>query len=129
MGGTTPLHIAAGFGTPESIKALINAGADPNVQSRSRPHLHHAARMGKPENVIALLKVGADPNALGRGGWTALLSAAFGPVPEIISLLLAAGTDASITSESGETAFDFAQKNDKLRGTAAYEQLKAASIP
>lgn len=121
------MHIAARFDTPQRINILIKAGADPNERGRSRPPLHHAARSGKSENVVALLTAGADPTALGRGGWTALHSAAFGSVPEVISILLAAGTDAGITTESGETAFDFAQNNDRLRSTDAYEQLKAAT--
>lgn len=30
-GGATPLHIAADNGSPEIIKALLQAGADPNA--------------------------------------------------------------------------------------------------
>ncbi|MGA2976610.1 MAG: hypothetical protein ABSF77_14980 [Spirochaetia bacterium] len=37
------------------------------------------------------------------------------------------GADAKVKSKSGSTAFDFAQDNEKLKGTDAYRQLQKAS--
>lgn len=90
------------------------------------------------EHVHDLLAAGADPNLPDKHGWTPLHYAAehsaftsrnskiLNPSKNI-SILLEAGADASITNGAGETAFDLAQKKDKLRGTDAYEQLKAAT--
>lgn len=42
--GTTPLHWAAEFGTPEVIQALLDAGADVMARNKSgRTPLHDAA--------------------------------------------------------------------------------------
>jgi len=66
--GMTPLHWAALFGTPETVAALLDAGADPNaritgdIYSGQTP-LHRAARHGSPETVAALIRAGANPKA------------------------------------------------------------------
>ncbi len=49
-------------------------------------------------------------------------------MPKILmSAALVLLTTTPLTLENGKTAFDLAQKNDKLRGSEAYERLKAAS--
>ncbi|XDZ66884.1 ankyrin repeat domain-containing protein [Alphaproteobacteria bacterium LSUCC0684] len=54
--GATPLHYAAGHGTPETILALIKAGA--KIEARSlfgSTPLHWAAESGIPENIRTLI--------------------------------------------------------------------------
>ncbi len=47
--------------------------------------------------------------------------------PEVITTLLKAGADAKAKDNYGETAFGYAQNNEKLKGTDAYRQLQEAS--
>ena len=56
--GVTPLHIAAAFGTPENIAALVEAGADVNAKDQlDRTPLHFLAATGLVENIRLLLEV------------------------------------------------------------------------
>src|SRR5450755_4582531 len=72
--GFTALHLAAFFGTPECVSALLAAGADPAMPARIplpvRPR-HSAVSGGKAENVRALLAAGAPVDARQQGGLTA----------------------------------------------------------
>jgi ankyrin repeat protein len=45
----------------------------------------------------------------------------------VITTLLRAGADAKAKDNYGKTAFDYAQNNEKLKGTDAYRQLQEAS--
>ena len=61
---STPLHLAAGMGTPEAVAVLLEAGADLNARDDyDRTSLHLASRHGTAETITALLKAGADPAA------------------------------------------------------------------
>ena len=61
FGGSSPLISASVFGKPEIAKALINAGANLNVQNNDgSTALHTAAFFCRPEIVKMLLDRGAD---------------------------------------------------------------------
>ncbi|KAJ5175267.1 skeletrophin [Penicillium canariense] len=64
QGGNTPLHYAVGGRSTETVKALLEKGADPNVTNGSGVSpLHKAAAIpGLEELVEAMIKGGADPN-------------------------------------------------------------------
>ena len=63
--GLTPLHLAAMKGDTKAIAALVNAGADLNVQDTDgRTPMHWAAKRGHAKAVAALTNAGADPNIL-----------------------------------------------------------------
>lgn len=135
----TPLHLAISNKNLKYINMLLNAGADPNLQDIfGYTPLHLALLSLGPKHVQALLDAGADPNLQAKHNLTPLHAAVQHSAftsrnskilnPSVnISILLEAGADASVTNGGGETAFDLAQKNEKLRGTDAYEQLKAAT--
>ena len=61
--GMRVLHYACGeYYTPESVAALLAAGADPNARTaRGLTPLHAAVALDRPEAVTALLAAGADP--------------------------------------------------------------------
>ena len=70
-GGSTPLHLAAGYGPPESIQVLLEAGADAMARNEfGRTPLHSAAMRSPPKNIQALLEAGADPKAKDDDGET-----------------------------------------------------------
>jgi ankyrin repeat protein len=91
--GVTPLLYAAAFGSPEAVKILLDAGADP----RAKNALGATALIwgiNSPEKVALLLKKGADVNASTNLGKTPLLVAAQQDGSEaVVKMLLAKGAD------------------------------------
>ena len=69
---TTAISFAASFGKLEAVKALLDAGADPNIRNgnRSTPAIG-AALFGRPYCLKALLDAGANPQLADEAGTTA----------------------------------------------------------
>ena len=112
--GWTPLHLAAAFGTPDSVDLLLQHGAQVDAMSknpqRNQP-LHAALALGRnPETVRLLLAHGADPNATQVGGFTPLFSAATANRRDLAELLVEHGAEALHRSDLGKTAPDFARE-------------------
>ncbi|HVP19409.1 MAG TPA: ankyrin repeat domain-containing protein [Spirochaetia bacterium] len=122
---TDLLDIAQGA-TPSDIQQALGKGADPNaVDSFGRTVLMIAAAYNPdPAVITALVKAGAKVNTRGPQGWTPLIMAAYSSSnPSVVLALLAAGADPRLRSDGGRTAFDYAQDNDRLRGTEALKKL------
>ncbi len=47
--------------------------------------------------------------------------------PDVVSRLLKAGADPKAKDTAGKTALDYAQGNEKVKGTEAYRQLREAT--
>ncbi len=128
--GSTPLMYAAGKNqNPEVITALLKAGADIGARDANgtTPLLAAALSNPNPMVITTLLKAGADIGARNRDGSTVLMAAAgFNQNPEVVLTLLKAGADGKAKSKEGKTAFDYAQYNEKLKGTDAYWKLNEA---
>ena len=107
-GGSTPLHHAAGFGTLETMKLLIDAGAEVDAPNdRSSTPLHWAVSDGA--KVRHLLENGADINAKTERQRTPLSLAAamlFDIAP--LKLLLDKGANPNIASIDGQTPLMYA---------------------
>ncbi|NRO95999.1 hypothetical protein GWC77_08630, partial [Paraburkholderia sp. NMBU_R16] len=99
--GATLLMNALTGGNIEFAKALIDHGADPNVRDElGNTPLHLAAGRGM-EILSQLLAAGADPSATNHRGATALFDARS---PDVVHLLLRAGTSIDARDENGNTA-------------------------
>lgn len=90
--GSTPLHLAAANADPGPLKALIDAGADPNVRDHDgMTPLHVAAYSQNARHAQLLLEAGADPHALtasGRDPTSVARKAMANEVAGVISLWL-----------------------------------------
>ncbi len=116
-------------GAVEPVRAMLDAGVDPNVPVSIRtlelPALAFAAYFQNLEQVRELLKRGANPNAKGSRGLTPLMAACASEFqnPTVIEALLAKGADLDARDELGRTALDWAL----LQGeTAVVQKLRAA---
>ena len=101
------LHTAADRGQDEIVKALLDAGADPNFQNRrGNTALHEASKHhGNNKIVRALLDAGANPNLQGAGGNTALHEASmFLGSYGAVKALLDAGANPNLQNMRGNTA-------------------------
>jgi ankyrin repeat protein len=113
------------------VQAAINQGAYVNDKDESgwTPLMYAAGHNKNPEVITVLLKAGADLNAQeDHRGKTPLIVAAWRNYnPEVIVTLLKAGANVKAQDHFGATALDYAQDNDKLKGTDALRQLQKAS--
>lgn len=114
-GGSTPLHVAAGWTRDPAVIALL-VGAGANVNARNRRHytpLHYGARDSREPVVIdALVAAGAEVNAWAtslphdpNNGWdvTPLHEAARNETVAVAAALLDAGADAKAVAAGGRT--------------------------
>ncbi|MGO4695505.1 ankyrin repeat domain-containing protein [Paenibacillus sp. 2TAB26] len=118
--GFTPLGLASHFGNEETVKFLLDHGADVNARSKDTNLNNmaiHAAIAGNHEHVVrTLISYGADINARCEGKWrlgfTPLHVAAFFCNESIIKLLLQYDADTTAINDNGETAFALAILNE-----------------
>lgn len=86
--GDTALHLAAAFGLPDAVHALLGVGAARDALGPDgRTPLLVAAARGHTEAATVLLDAGADPDARDAHGRTALDYAALLALPELERLI------------------------------------------
>lgn len=110
--GFTALGLGSFFGQEEVVTTLIAAGAEVNAASNNEFRvmpLHSAVAIGHLAIARRLLEAGADPNAAQQKGIRPLHSAAHTGNLPMVELLLTHGANASLPTEDGRTAQDFAQ--------------------
>jgi ankyrin repeat protein len=111
--GFTPLHLAAFFRHPDTVRLLVERGALVDVVARNEElqvtPLQSAAAAREEETAALLLERGADANAQQRGGFTPLHAAAQHGDEPFVELLLAHGADPALAADDGRTAADFAR--------------------
>jgi ankyrin repeat protein len=118
----SPLIHAARTGSDETIKILLDSGADVNLPGPTGDDwdatpLQHAILARQPEAVRLLLDRGADPNRVaGPKAPAPLLLAAGDSDPTFVNLLLAHGADAAIEGESGVTSLSRAVSAGTIHG-------------
>src|SRR5262249_42549992 len=117
--GATPLALAAEVNSLDAIKALVDGGADPNIPTEkgTTPLMLAAGagtdvqrRRSPEERALAvetakfLVAHGADVNAAGQFGWTALHSAAYQGLNDVIDFLVSKGAKLDTKDQLGQTA-------------------------
>jgi uncharacterized protein len=117
--GATPVLLAAEVNNLDVIKALVEAGADPNIPTeQGTTALMMSAGAGTDvqrarepeERAVAtetakfLVDHGADVNAAGQFGWTALHAAAYQGLNDDIEYLVSKGAKIDQKDSFGQTA-------------------------
>jgi len=116
--GATPLALAADINNLDAVKALVDGGADPLIATeqdttplmlaagagtdvvRSRSPAERAVAI---QTVKFLVERGADVNAAGQFGWTALHSAAYQGLNDVIEFLVSKGARLDAKDEFAQT--------------------------
>jgi ankyrin repeat protein len=106
--GRTPLMQAAAFGNIETLRVLLDAGAEVNARNRAdATALLWAA--GDPEKARLLIERGADVKLQSKQGRTPLMVAASRPAnSSVVALLLAKGADPRAQDRLGTTVLSLA---------------------
>ncbi|NXU28606.1 RFXK protein, partial [Thalassarche chlororhynchos] len=107
--GFTPLIWAAAFGEIETVRHLLEWGADPHALAKERESALSLASMGGyTDIVIMLLERNVDINIYDWNGGTPLLYAVRGNHVKCVEALLARGADLTTEADSGYTPMDLA---------------------
>ena len=116
--GATPVALAAEVNNLDAIKVLVEGGADPNIptaygttplvlatgggtdEQRPRPAEERAVAI---ETTKFLVAHGADINAAGQFGWTAMHTASYQALDDVIEFLVSKGGKLDSLDELGQT--------------------------
>lgn len=126
MDGFTPLGLASHFGNEETVKLLLDQGADINTRSKDgnlNNMAIHAAIAGNHEHIVKLLiEHGADLDIKCEGKWrpgfTPLHVAAYFGRASMIKMLIEAGADKSAQNDKGETPCEVAISREHQEAAA-----------
>ncbi|MFA5249985.1 MAG: ankyrin repeat domain-containing protein [Parachlamydiales bacterium] len=132
--GSTALHLAVQAGKQETVRFLLERGADVNIPNsdprsylfRTTP-LYLAVLQGNQTIVELLLKNGADVNIPNSHGDTPLHCAAQKGFLEIVQLLLDHGAKINFPNELEKTPLDEALKFGRDHVIALLQQKEATS--
>jgi len=119
--GFFPLALAVFFGHADTAAAILEAGADVNLQARESMRiaaLHSAVAVRRLDLVTLLLAHGADPDARAAGGLTPLHSAASGGQADLVRALIDRGADVNAADEIGRTPLALALEKGNQDATA-----------
>jgi hypothetical protein len=116
----TPLMVAARYNNSESVKVLIEAGADVNaIDSVENTALRYAISYNDTTAVKHIVDADADVNDIGKLGITPLIIVSMRGTPQMGEVLVEAGADPYIADTNPVEQFRrepmyFAEFNDKI---------------
>jgi ankyrin repeat protein len=123
LAGATPLLLAASRGNVQTVRALLDGGADPFMTTeKGTAPLHVATWGGSPyagdwtedekKNLLEVTKLlvatGADVNSKGEHEWTPLHGAAYKGVDGVVQFLVEHGARIDVFDEYGQTPLSIA---------------------
>ena len=123
LNGATPLALAADINNFDVVKTLVDGGADPLIptQENTTPLMMaagaaiYATRPRSPEEralaiktVTFLVEHGSDVNGAGQFGWTAVHSAAYMGMNDVIEYLASKGANLDSKDSFGQTPVSIA---------------------
>ena len=127
--GSTPLILASGYGLKEVVAALIEAGADINVQgNEGDTPLYVAGQQGHLEVVKELLTGGAAVNQAQKDGASPLYVASQQGHVEVVRGLLKAGADPTLVADNCATALGGARHFGRTRIVQLLQEHGATAI-
>lgn len=104
--GATLIDLALARQNTDALRALLDAGANPNLSGAA--YLCTAAGANYVEGIEALLAAGAKPDAKNSEGRTAFMVAATGLYPRAAAALVKGGADVLLEDKNGFTGFESA---------------------
>ena len=116
----TPLMVAARYNSSDSVKVLIEAGADVNaIDSVENTALRYAISYNDTAAVEHIADAGADVNDIGKLGITPLIIVSMRGTPRMGEVLINAGADPYMADTNPVEQFRrepiyFAEFNDKI---------------
>jgi len=110
--GLSPLHVASIYGHVDSLRVLLEHGANVNAHNHDGwTPLHHASLWGQLRVSQLLLRHNVISNARDKNNDTPLLPAlVYGPL-EIVRLLLDHGADVAARGREGLTSYQLATRH------------------
>lgn len=106
---STPLHMAAEYGSTDVIRILLEAGANPGARNKNGvTPLHYAVLNNRAGAIQLLLEDGFNVNDVDKRGNTPLHYAADVSREEILELLLKFGADVNAKNKDGATPLHYA---------------------
>jgi len=124
-----PLFGLAKTNRVDIVPLYVHAGADPNAKlppAMGTPLMTAAINSREPAMISALIENGARVDELDANKNTALILAGWQcKEPKIIDALLAGGADPKAKNRDNKSAYDYAQGNEALAGTAELASLNA----
>ncbi|MGB9416386.1 MAG: ankyrin repeat domain-containing protein [Acidobacteriaceae bacterium] len=108
------LHLAAAFADCETVRVLLDAGADVGQISQTpmrNQALHALLALSKDADTARLLmERGADVNAVQTAGYRPLHQAAVAGREDLVRMLLDAGADKAARCDRGKTPAEYARE-------------------
>lgn len=108
------LHLAAAFAVCETVRMLLDAGADVTQISQTpmrNQALHAVLALSKDADTTRLLmERGADVNAAQTAGYRPLHQAAVAGREDLVRMLLDAGADKAARCDRGKTPAEYARE-------------------